>query len=341
MGDVALTVPVIRGFRKQYPDARITLVTRSAFAPFFNEIEKLALFFPDFKGRHKGLIGIITLFLDLRRIEKIDHIVDLHDVLRSKLLRYLFRLTGINTSVIDKGRSEKRKLITGRSKVRLTHSVIRYKDVFDKAGFPFQLIPGPWIIPSAHAVIKIQSLMTETGLLHIGVAPFAKHDLKTWPVDYTITLLQMLAKIYKVRFWLFGGKEETTQLISVQDKVPESVLVAGSMGLDEELALISRLNMMVAMDSSNMHLAALAGIKVVSIWGSTDPLAGFGAWEQPDDHSIRIPVEDLICRPCTVYGKGQCARGDFACMNWLTPEKVYFKLETVISQFDNSDSFKK
>jgi ADP-heptose:LPS heptosyltransferase len=84
---------------------------------------------------------------------------------------------------------------------------------------------------------------------------------------------------------------------------------------------------MIAMDSSNMHMAALCGIRVVSIWGGTDPLNGFGAWMQPSEYSIRIPVDELTCRPCTVYGKGKCRRGDLACMNWLTPGKVYSEIK--------------
>jgi ADP-heptose:LPS heptosyltransferase len=125
---------------------------------------------------------------------------------------------------------------------------------------------------------------------------------------------------------LFGGKEETQELISFQSRVPESILVAGTISLEEELALISRLKLMIAMDSSNMHMAALTGIKTISIWGGTDPLTGFGAWQQPDDHAIRIPVNELTCRPCTVFGKGKCRRGDYACMVWLTPEKVFDKM---------------
>ena len=104
-------------------------------------------------------------------------------------------------------------------------------------------------------------------------------------------------------------------------------ILAGKLNLDEELALMSRLDLMIAMDSSNMHMAALTGTKVISIWGGTDPLTGFGAWMQPEDYSIRIPVDELTCRPCTIYGKGECRRGDFACMNWLTPEMVFRKIE--------------
>jgi ADP-heptose:LPS heptosyltransferase len=326
MGDVALTSPVIRGLRKQYPETDITLVTRSFYAPFFFSIDRLDIFTPDLKKRHKGLSGLINLFRDLRKLKKIDHIIDLHDVIRSKMLRVLFNLSGVPSSVINKGRAEKRRVITGNNKYQLIHSVNRYMEVFKKAGFPVSVEDGPWIIPSEEAQRRISGLMTETGLLHIGVAPYAKHDLKTWPEENMIKLLELIAGNLKVRFWLFGGKEETEQLIAFQNRIPESVLIAGTLSLDEELALMSRLNFMIAMDSSNMHMAALAGTKTISIWGGTDPLTGFGAWQQPDDYAFRIPVDELTCRPCTVYGKGKCRRIDFACMNWLTPEMVFEKL---------------
>jgi hypothetical protein len=78
-------------------------------------------------------------------------------------------------------------------------------------------------------------------------------------------------------------------------------------------------------------MAALTGTKVISIWGGTDPISGFGAWMQPEMHFVRIPAEDLPCRPCTIYGKGECRRGDFACMKWLTPEMVFSKVEKSLS----------
>ena len=105
--------------------------------------------------------------------------------------------------------------------------------------------------------------------------------------------------------------------------------LAGKLNLDEELALMSRLDLMIAMDSSNMHMAALTGTKVISIWGGTDPLSGFSAWMQPDNLSIRIPVDELTCRPCTIYGKGTTRNG-FACMKMLTPELVFNRIEKLV-----------
>jgi ADP-heptose:LPS heptosyltransferase len=326
MGDVALTTPVINALRGKYPDVTITLVTRPVFDPFFNSKSGLHLVLPDFNGRHKGLTGIFRLFADLKNKGQIDHVIDLHDVIRTKMLRLLFRLYGTPVSVIKKGRSEKKKVIEGKNRSGLKHTVERYCDVFNKAGFPVIPEPGVSIIPPSGSMDKISGLPLQTGVTDIGVAPYAKHKLKMWPEEYMIRLLRMISEKHEVKYWLFGGAEELDKLNDLHKSLPGSYVVAGKLNLGEELALMSRLDLMISMDSSNMHMAALSGTSVISIWGGTDPVTGFGAWQQPEEYAIRIPVKELSCRPCTIYGKGKCRRGDFACMNWLTPEKVFEKL---------------
>ena len=326
MGDVAFTTPVIAGMRKQYPDTEIVILTRVLFKSFFSEDEGLKLFFPDLKGRHKGLFGIFRLFSDILKLGKFDYVIDLHDVLRSKILRLLFKFSGVPVSVIDKGRREKRDIISGRNKRQLKHSAERYSDAFSRAGFKSETAAGPWIVPSPEAMNKTKGLFDPEIQINIGVAPCAKHKLKMWPEEHMEKLLGLISEDRKVKFWLFGGNEDVVKLESLAAKVTNSYNLAGKLKLDEELAIMSKLSFMIAMDSSNMHMAALVGTKVISIWGGTDPITGFGAWKQPDDYAIRIPVEELTCRPCTVFGKGKCHRGDFACMVWLTPEKVYEKL---------------
>jgi ADP-heptose:LPS heptosyltransferase len=331
MGDAALTTPVLRAVVKQYPDVEIVMVTRPAFKPFYYSIRGLTLFFIDLSNRHRGLLGLIRLYCDISKTGRFNAFIDLHDVLRSRILRFFFRLSGVPVFVIDKGRGEKRSVISGKIRRKLKHSVERYSDTFANAGFPVSLSEGPWIIPDPSAIAKIAAMEGTGNDLKIGVAPYARHKLKMWPEEYMIRLLGMIAEKYRARFFLFGGDDEAGRLASLQAVIKDAVNTAGTFTLDEELALMSRLDLMIAMDSSNMHMAALSGTKVISVWGGTDPLTGFGAWMQPDDHFIRIPVGDLTCRPCTIFGKGECARGDLACMNWLTPEIVFRKIEKIIS----------
>ena len=322
MGDVALTAPVLRGMRNQYPGVELNFMTRAPFSAFFSSIKGLNLIIPDFRRRHKGIAGLIRLFRDIHENGPFDHVIDLHDVLRTKFLRLLFMLNGEPVKIIDKGRREKRMLIKGVLKKQLKHSVERYCDVFSEAGFDITLPEGPWLLPSEDSAQSAADIVGKEPDLNIGIAPYAKHDLKLWPEKYMENLLGMIAERRKVRFFLFGGPEDKDKLEELKKKVQNSIDLSGKLTLDEELAVMRRLDFMISMDSANMHMAALTGTRVISIWGATDPLGGFGAWGQPEDYFIRIPVEELTCRPCTVYGKGECWRGDHACMEWLTPEMV-------------------
>jgi ADP-heptose:LPS heptosyltransferase len=330
MGDVALTAPVLKGMREQYPEVGLVMLTRQAFKPFFTSVNGLELFFPDLRNRHKGFGGLIRLFRDIRKQSEIDYVIDLHDVLRSKILRTFFRLSGVPVAVIEKGRDEKRSLVTGKKKVRLKHSVERYCDVFRKAGFHVYPSKDRWIEPSPDIALDSNLISEMQTGLNIGVAPYAKHKLKMWPETNMIRLLELISEKHKCRFWFVGGNEDSEKIDTLLTKVRGSTNLAGKLNLEEELLFMSKLDLMIAMDSSNMHMAALVGIKVISIWGSTDPFGGFSAWMQPDSFSIRIPVDELTCRPCTIYGKGDCRRGDLACMNWLTPENVFREIEKLI-----------
>lgn len=326
MGDVVLTTPVLRALNIEFPEAEIIMMTRPAFTPFFSSLKGITLFTPDFKGRHEGVTGLFRLRKELLKQGRIDYIIDIHDVIRTKILRFLFRAGGVPVSVIDKGRKEKRALIRGKRKIQLKHTVDRYRDAFEVAGFKIEPIRGKSILVSAAEEERALQTIGSSGS-NIGIAPYAKHQLKTWPEEYMVRLLNLVSQKYKVRFWLFGGKEEEGRLRNLEKIVKGATNLSGKLSLGEELAVIEKLDFMISMDSSNMHMAALTGTKVISIWGGTDPLNGFGAWMQPDNYSIRIPITELTCRPCTTYGKGRCKRGDLACLEWLTPEIVFNRLE--------------
>jgi ADP-heptose:LPS heptosyltransferase len=87
-----------------------------------------------------------------------------------------------------------------------------------------------------------------------------------------------------------------------------------------------KLDGVVAMDSFNMHLAALCNTKVVSIWGGTHHFAGFGPLNDNEKYIVEVSHEELTCRPCSVFGGAPCYRGDWACLNYIKVSKVVEKL---------------
>jgi ADP-heptose:LPS heptosyltransferase len=95
----------------------------------------------------------------------------------------------------------------------------------------------------------------------------------------------------------------------------------------DELILMSHLDLMVSMDSANMHLASLTGTPVVSVWGATHPYAGFMGWNQSVDNAVQV---EHPCRPCSIYGNKKCHRGDYACLNDIKPQQIIEKINNIL-----------
>ena len=329
MGDVALLAPVVQSFTQHYPDVGITLVTRRKFAVFFEQFPNVRLVEADFEGRHKGFIGLVRLFTELRALGSFSVVVDAHQNLRSGVLKRLFALIGVPSVTIDKGRAEKKALTRKENKIRrqLPHSVERYAQTFKRVGFalqpakPFQFPPFTTAQDELAAFLNQQLIPPDSPWL--GIAPFAQHEQKMWPFDQFAPLLTQLYAGPPLTVFLFGGgSAEIAQLETLFQQFPQVILVAGQLSLAAELALIRRLTGMVCMDSGNMHLAALSGVPVLSIWGATHPDAGFGPWGQGDEAILQIPTSELSCRPCSVFGNKPCWRGDLACLQRISVEAV-------------------
>ena len=101
----------------------------------------------------------------------------------------------------------------------------------------------------------------------------------------------------------------------------------GKLNMRTELNLMSHLDVMLAMDSGNMHLASLVGTPVVSVWGATHPYAGFMGWGQSEKNAVQI---SLPCRPCSIFGNKPCIRGDYACLRQITPNQIIEKVESLL-----------
>ncbi len=325
MGDVVLTVPVIQNLLKKYPETQISLLTNSFFHPFFDGIPNLTLYPVDLKGKHKGFLGLSKLVKELTSNQQFDVIIDLHSVIRTWVIGGLLRLKGTPVFRIEKGRSEKKAFVQRKIRAVLSHSTERYQAVFMKAGFDFSLDK---IFLNTSNKFDTQKYINSK-VINIGIAPFAAHQSKQWGLDKINEFIQQINQKHEVQFYLFGGgKSEVTQLNDLANNYDNATNMAGSFKLTQELELLKNLDVLIAMDSGNMHIATLLGIPVVSIWGGTHPDIGFNALYQPKENSIQITTDELPCRPCSVFGTNDCKLKEtpFACMTKIEPERVISQL---------------
>lgn len=329
MGDVAMTAPVIQAALATYPNIRIIMLTRKFYAPFFGDIERFEIHDIQLGGTHKGVLGVYKLYKEIDRAHKIDFIIDLNDKLYSKLLRSFFAMSGIKSVHIDKGRREKKELTRCVNKVKsqLRTSIMRYVDTFRAANYPVD-IDDRVLHKAKPRPIPKQIFAKET--LWIGIAPFAQHSGKVLNIETTKRLIELLEATYPTaKLFVFGGGESELKIATELDiQFKNCCSAVGKMNLKEEMDLISNLDLMVSMDSSAMHISSLVGVKVVSIWGATHPFAGFLGMGQSLENVVQI--DDLDCRPCSVYGHKACYRKDYACLRMITAEMILGKIKQVI-----------
>lgn len=330
MGDVMLLVPVLHSLVVAYPEVEVTLVTRPRFASFFKGIERLKVFEADVDYTYNGVLGMRALFKSLMKKANYDLVMDMHDHLRTMILRSFFKLFGTKVIVFKKGRPEKKAFTREQNKVtdKLPHTVDRYHQAFKKAGFDFPILSKPFLKPDEESTEKVKQWLWSNHLVKnekwIGIAPFAMHTTKIWPRENYDPLIDNLRRKMAVRFFFFGGGESEVEFFkSLQEKYPDScTIVAGQLKIRDEIALLQSIDLMLCVDSSNMHLAALTGTPLLSIWGGTHPDVGFGPYQYGDESILQVNREELSCRPCSVYGKETCYRGDFACFKMITVEQV-------------------
>lgn len=326
MGDIAMIVPVLSVLVKKYPQLTITVLTRHFYAPLFSHIPNVRIYEADLEGVHDGVLGLGTLARELRE-EEIDAVADLHDVLRTNVLKSLFFFYGILFKQINKGRPQKKALTRENNKefkqLKSTHQ--RYADVFEELGFPIDLSeytppPRRELLPKVYEVIGKQSQKW------LGLAPFAQHDSKCYPKDLMEEVLAELSSRGNIKIIMFGGGDaEKEQLEEWENKFSNCISVVGKLRFSEELSLISNLDAMLSMDSGNAHLAAIFGIPVISIWGVTHPFAGFRAFNQPMENCILPDLEKYPKIPTSVYGN-KVPEGYEDVMRSIPPEKVVQKV---------------
>jgi ADP-heptose:LPS heptosyltransferase len=304
MGDVAMTVPILRAFANQFPDVKITMVSRPFFKPFFEGIPNLAFFEFDDKKRHKGFLGLLRLFLDLQKLS-VDAFADLHNVLRSKVIRKLFAFNGKKTAFTDKGRAEKRALTRPENKIfkSLKSMVERHVETFEKLGFSIDISSPnfPEKVVLSDEILKISN--KKENYLWIGIAPFAQYQSKVYPQDLMQEVIKKLAKNNNFKILLFGGgKDEITLLNTFANGLENVTTIAGKLKFYEEIQLISNLDVMLSMDSGNAHIAAMLGVKTITLWGATHPFAGFAPFHQPIENCLVSDRTLYPKLPTSIYG---------------------------------------
>lgn len=331
-----MAVPVVYSLAMTYPHVRITVLSRGYARAFFEDLAPNVSFMEaDLKNEYNGVTGLNTLYRRLTA-KNFTAVADFHNVLRSDYLRLRFNIAQYNVAHIDKHRKGKKQLTMpeGKKMKQQPTSFRNYADVLARLGYPVT-INFRSIFPEEGGNINLLPAVIGPKNDHeewIGIAPFAAHEGKVYPPRLMRQVIEMTTKRHpNARIFLFGRGKQEDETFGLWCKEMKQCINVGTHleTMHQELILMSHLDVMVSMDSANMHMASLTGTPVVSVWGATHPFAGFMGWNQTVDTAVQL---DLPCRPCSIYGNRPCLRGDFACMRNIAPEQIADKIEYVLKR---------
>ncbi len=341
LGDVAMTVPPMADAAFAAPGRRFVMLTRPLPARTYADPSALPGNL-EVRGvdlnAYKGLAGLWRLSGELWRELRPDTVVDLHDVLRSRILSLFLRMRSlgrVRVGRIDKGRAAKRVLTRDAKKELrpLPSGDSRYRAALRRAGLEApERFAGMW--PDLRQA-RAEARRRPGTRPRVAIAPFAAHPGKEWPVEKMTETIGLLVEA-GCEILAFGAGEREGKVIAAWARQwPGEVtdMCARRAGLQAEMREMAQCDAMVSMDSANMHMASLVGLPVVSIWGATHPYAGFMGWRQPEAGAVQL---DLPCRPCSVFGNRPCRLTQSPdeprpCLAGITPRMVADRVLTTIS----------
>jgi ADP-heptose:LPS heptosyltransferase len=334
LGDVALMIPVFKSLETAYPHQKFYFLTRHSYQDLFWDCKNVTVIPCNFYQEHKGITGLTKLSMQLNQYDY-DTLIDLHNVLRTKALRGLIKLKNKQIIVFNKGKKEKKQLVKSKLIQTLPHTTQRYLDAFSTLGLKTTLDSGPWLkVPeTGNHNHKLSDILPKTHTW-IGIAPFSKHESKEWPIKNIQELLLRIQKDENNRLFLLAfGEDEKIKAKEIIQTFPQLIVVDESFSLPQQLSLLKQLDVLVSMDSGNMHLASILGTKVVSIWGATHPAVGFSPLNNEAFIVQPTPIQ-APWRPLSIYGKLSKSELPLAkkTMQLITVETVYNTLQQAIQQ---------
>ena len=163
---------------------------------------------------------------------------------------------------------------------------------------------------------KINNTAIPNKAKQIGLYITSKLDMKIWEFEKYRMLVTMLHQTFNCKFYLLGGKEDCVynQKFICSFEGIDIVDMAGKLSVKETIEFIKNFDCLIANDGSPIHMASLAGTKVISIFTYKEPV---GVWEPISPGSISIRM-DVQCRECY---KVSCE--DVICLLGISVEEVY------------------
>ncbi len=341
VGDAMMTLPALRELRRLFPDAHITLATRSWAKGLFVGAE-----FVDELQINDGR-GIRSFFQQVRawRKGRFDLAILLTNSFQSALVAALAGIT-VRIGYAADGRARLLTNAIEQPEWRSTrHEIFYYLRIVAELEWLFtqqqtflDVQPDASLEVSDVRKDEARSLLQRHGVHEdrpvIALCPGSINSrAKRWPVENYAVLADRCVDTLGAQILLIGSKEELDVSRQVADRMHNKpIMLTGQTDIAEVVAVLSVTSLLITNDTGPAHISAALGRPTLVIFGPTNPLTTRPF--SPFAEIIRHPPE---CAPCMLR---DCPI-DHRCMTAITPDEVFLRAREIMSgklQFAASDT---
>jgi len=308
IGDIVLTTPIIRCIKNANKNNMVHYLTKNSYAALLTGNSNLDKIF--------SIQRNINEVLDELKTENYDYIIDLHNNLRSTIVKLKLNVKSFSFNKLNF-----KKWLYVKTKLNYLpsiHIVDRYLDTLsalkirnDGKGLDFTIEENVSIdVPQTHQENYVAFV--------IGGA----HATKKMPRDKILTICKQIQQ----PILLIGGPQDKAVADFILKECGAKIFnTCGKFNLQQSALAIKKANVVITHDTGMMHIAAALNKKIISVWGNTVPEFGMYPYltgVEKSENNIIIEVKNLKCRPCSKIGYDMCPKGHFNCMNKIDENEI-------------------
>lgn len=309
LGDAVMSVPAVRAIKKGRPDAHVTILAPEKIAPMWKlipEVDEILTL------SSKSLLSAMRV---VAKRKKFDVAILFPNSLRSAL-EVLFVPRKVGYREHARGWLLNQIVREPRRPGPPEHHAVRFLRIADDCGADVDLAANI----DNFALSRTSSAKSQTSA---GLCPGAEYGpAKRWLPDRFVEVAASVSNGSDVKWILLGTKNDGAVGEMIADKLGDKcVNRIGRTTLDELISELLNCRALLTNDTGTMHLAALLGVPVVAIFGSTEP-----ALTSPLGNGHVIVRHHVECSPCFLR---ECPI-DFRCMKEVTTQEVVDAMMSIL-----------
>ena len=299
LGDIALATPVLSSLRASFPNASISWLVRSEFAPLLENnkhLDNIILFDRKLFGKwyyHPRAFTALVRFIAQLREPKFDLVIDLQGLFRTALFAWF---TGSKKRFGMKASRECSHLFyTHRiSPPSDSQHVIDYYNAVVAATGAKKITADFNLTCPADAERDITPLLTAQNIKphkYAVFVPGSAHLSKCWPAQNFARLAEQITKEFHLPIVAVGTAWEKPIVNQIKSIANAPVInFAGITDIPKLIALLKNAKIVVTNDTGPGHIAAALNVPLVMIFGPTNP-ARVGPYRKPQTIAALDPKD--------------------------------------------------